>query len=270
MVILLRKRIHIIFLYLLSALFVLLGLVSSYMLFQTERTYNEIFSASTEDYDYETVQDMVSLPKGEVLPEPEAMNEEYEMFDPEFMLSINDEFKGWLWIPETEVNYPVAQTSDNDKYLKQSFQGKRSDFGSLFLDKDSVPGSRNRVIHGHNMGINRTEMFSTLVNYQEATWAAERKYALFTEPEAIEDSRYQLFAVLNFNINDLDEFNYFQPRFETEEDFASFVEYLKSHSLYETEFFPSRDTLILSTCNRAYGENNRLLVCFGRTDAPRK
>jgi len=80
----------------------------------------------------------------------------------------------------------------------------------------------------------------------------------------MEDSKYELFAVLNFDVNQLEEFNYLQPNFDTEDDMTDFVNYLKGHSLYETDFSPERDILILSTCNRYYGYDNRLLVCFGR------
>ena len=35
--------------------------------------------------------------------------------------SVNEDFKGWLWIPDTDINYPVVQTDNNDTYLKVLF-----------------------------------------------------------------------------------------------------------------------------------------------------
>ncbi len=237
---------------------VVFGIFAFCMAWNTQQTYEDDTAAAVADYDYDMIQDMVDV------LETFAQPEEYAPYVTEDMLRINADFKGWLWIPETHVNYPVVQSDDNNTYLYRSFQGQYSSYGSLFLDQDSVFGAQNRVIHGHNMGNNRTEMFSCLVNYQDPEWAGERLYAYFTEPDSMEDDLYELFAVLNFDINDLDEFNYLQTEFETEDDFHSFIEYLKSKSLYETDFYPTRDTLILSTCNRAKGgADNRLLVCFG-------
>ena len=235
-----------------------LGCFALYLNFQVQEEYEDTLVANMEEYDYEVIQDLVTFPQEELFEVP---------YDIKEMLSINEDFKGWLWIPETSVNYPVVQTDNNSTYLTTSFQGDYSSFGSLFLDKDSISGSRNRVIHGHNMGSTRTEMFSSLVGYQDQSWAKEREVAYFTEPEAMEDAAYQLFAVLNFNIKDLDEFNYMKTNFDTEDDFQAFIDYLKNRSVYDTEFYPQRDTLILSTCNRAYGKDNRLLICFGRPDA---
>ena len=256
-----RKTIQIRLLNISLIILVGFGVFALYMSYTTQTTHEEEVAATAEEYDYEDIQEMVSLPqKAEYTPP----------YDIEEMRSINEDFKGWLWIPDTVVNYPVVQTDNNSTYLTTSFQGEYSSYGSLFLDKDSTSGSRNRVIHGHNMGSTRTEMFSTLVNYQDPTWAGERSIAYFTEPDTMKDSQYRLFAVLNFDINDLDTFNYMTTSFENDESVRSFIDYLKEHSLYETEFYPERDTLILSTCNRTYGQDNRLLICFGRiTDKPK-
>ena len=248
------KKNQIRILYSLFVLLVIFAAFALYMNHKLQQDYEEEISASVEEYDYEVIQNMVTLPEESATDAP---------YDTEEMLGINRDFKGWLWIPGTVVNYPVVQTDNNNKYLTTSFQGEYSSYGSLFLDMTSITGSRNRVIHGHNMGSTRTEMFSTLVGYQDKVWAGERETAYFTEPENPEKNEYRLFAVLNFSINDLDDFNYMESTFDTEDEFHAFIDYLKDHSLYETEFYPQQDTLILSTCNRAFGKDNRLLICFG-------
>ena len=250
------KKLQTRILYLFLILLIGLGAFALYLNSITQSEYEEDLLFSAAEYDYESIQELVTPPQASTFEAP---------YDTAEMLDINEDFKGWLWIPDTSVNYPIVQTDNNSTYLTTSFLGEYSSYGSLFLDKDSTAGSRNRVIHGHNMGSTRTEMFSTLVGYQEQSWAESREWAYFTEPEAIEDSTYRLFAVLNFNINCLGEFNYMETTFSTESGFQAFVDYLKEHSLYETTFIPQQDTLILSTCNRLYSKDNRLLVCFGRT-----
>ena len=250
-------------------LFLLIGLLifAVYMTLETQNQYEEEVAAATESYEYAEIQAMVDccIPTETVYTDVESDTMVCIPYNVDEMLSINEDFKGWLWIPDTDVNYPVVQTDNNDTYLKKSFSGEYSAYGTLFLDMRSLYGSQNRVIHGHNMGTNRTEMFSGLLQYQNEDWAAVHKFAYFTEPDEPRDSAYELFAVLNFDVNHLDEFNYFQADFDHEEDYRNFIDYLKSQSIYKTEFSPERDILILSTCNRNYGYDNRLLVCFGRT-----
>lgn len=257
-----RKKSHNCFLYLSLCFLIILLVFAVYMARETQTEYEEEVAAATEEYEYAEIQEMVQYCI------PTTVEYEYETacapYNVQEMLQINDDFKGWLWIPDTDVNYPVVQTDNNDTYLKQSFSGEYSAYGTLFLDTESAAGSKNRVIHGHNMGTGRTEMFSGLIQYQDPDWASARKTAYFTEPDTVSDSTYELFAVLNFDVNNLDEFNYLQADFDSEADIADFVEYLKNHSLYQTDFQPERDILILSTCNRYYGYDNRLLVCFGR------
>lgn len=257
-----RKKRNICFLYTVLLIMLILLVFAIYMSYKTQTEYEAELSAAVEEYDYEEIQELVqyNIPTT-VIYEDKTVCAPYDIQE---MLQINEDFKGWLWIPDTDINYPVVQTDNNDLYLKQSFSGEYSSYGTLFLDTGSISGSKNRVIHGHNMGSNRTEMFSGLVQYQDPVWAAERKIAYFTEPDSMEDSTYELFAVLNFDVNHLDNFNYLQADFDTEDDLADFIDYLKSNSLYESSFQPERDILILSTCNRYYGYDNRLLVCFGR------
>jgi sortase B len=58
---------------------------------------------------------------------------------------------GWLLIPGTHINYPIAQGSDNDYYLTHMPDGSYSSVGSVFLDAQSRPGLDGvaNLIYGH-------------------------------------------------------------------------------------------------------------------------
>ena len=71
---------------------------------------------------------------------------------------------------------------------------------------------------------------------------------------------------MNLNIYNADGFEYRRKQFEHEEAFQVYVEYLLSHSIYQSDYKPTGELLILSTCNRAYGNDNRLLICAGREE----
>ena len=214
---------------------------------------------SEPDYDYIEIQNMVAEPSE---PPSEELGPQPPTYDAEQLRSINDDFIGWLQIPDTTINYPVVQGTNNSYYLNHSFQKEYSRFGCPFLEFDTPADARSRVIHGHNMGVGREEMFSPLINYQDQTFAEDHQTLFFSEPNRAGEERYTLFAVLNLNIHD--DFNYRQQVFSDEESFHDFIDFLKDNSIYTCDFMPTGNILILSTCNRVYGKDNRLLICVGQ------
>lgn len=75
--------------------------------------------------------------------------------DWEKLKSINPETVAWIYIPGTNVNYPVVHTSDNEKYLKKTFKGYNSyiSWGTIFMDCNNKPdfSDQNIITYGHNM-----------------------------------------------------------------------------------------------------------------------
>ena len=115
------------------------------------------------------------------------------------------------------------------------------------------------------MGKNSDKMFSTLVNYQDGEYAEKHKYISFSEPDT-EGQIYEIFAVMNYDLSLLEKENYMRHNFEDVKTYNQFVLFLKNNGIYANETYTPVDTplLILSTCNRQYGEDNRLLVCAGK------
>lgn len=60
---------------------------------------------------------------------------------------------GWLYLPDTVINYPVVQGSDNEYYLTRFLDGSPNGGGTLFLDFvcPSDFSGCNSIIYGHNM-----------------------------------------------------------------------------------------------------------------------
>ena len=233
--------------------FTLLVVIISFVIVVTSVDKSEPVS---EAYDYADMRLQITVSPFDDLKPSE--------FDAQALRTKNNDFRAWLQIPDTEISFPVVQGTDNAYYLKHSFVKRYSSFGCLFLDYRTTLEDRNLVIHGHNMGLNRTEMFSTLVNYQNQTYAEEHETIFYCDPDRAGEERYTVFAVLNLDIYNADQFNYRQQQFESDAAFQMFVSYLKDHSIFASEYEPTGELIILSTCNRAYGESNRLLICAGR------
>ena len=59
----------------------------------------------------------------------------------------------WLYCPDTEINYVIAQADNNDYYLHRLLNGTDASGGTLFMDyrnSDDL-SDWNTVIYGHNM-----------------------------------------------------------------------------------------------------------------------
>ncbi|MBQ7989971.1 MAG: class B sortase [Oscillospiraceae bacterium] len=106
---------------------------------------------------YEQAADWVDhMGEGEILPGAASL------------LEVNPDTVGYIRIDGTEVDMPIVQAADNDKYLTTAFDGSSNKAGSIFLDYRCRLGwkehSDNIVLYGHNQR-DRT-MFGSLKDYK--------------------------------------------------------------------------------------------------------
>lgn len=193
--------------------------------------------------------------------EPE--DEGYVAPDFDALLAKNADIVGWLNIPDTLINYPVMQAADNYYYLYKDFNKAHLKQGSIFADyRDEIsPLGRNITLYGHNMGYGRTEMFSTLVEYKNEDYNLKHSTIQFDTPEG--SGRWEIAAVYQYDVSELETYNFSKSLFSSEEDFLQFAETAQNRSLYTTgvEIKEGDRLLTLSTCDRTFhGENGRLII----------
>ena len=61
---------------------------------------------------------------------------------------------GWIYVPGTVINYPVAQGTDNNQYLRHLPDGTYNENGTIFMDMDdTAPGmvDEQTTLYGHHM-----------------------------------------------------------------------------------------------------------------------
>lgn len=184
--------------------------------------------------------------------------------NPDFkkLLAKNADTIGWIQIPGTPINYPVLHTSDSQKYLNMNFNGNKSVCGAIFScgSVQYNPASQNITLFGHNLGTNRTKMFSSLVRYKNKKYYNEHPDIYFET--LYQKGTYRVFSVFNVNVPGED-FNYTQSTFGSEQSFINFINTAKSKSIYDTgiEVSASDEILTLSTCDRSYdNETGRMVV----------
>ncbi len=174
----------------------------------------------------------------------------------------NADVRGWLTFStegedlfDGAIDNPVMQTADNDYYLTHDFLRDIDKAGSLYFDcrNDlSAEGvNRNLIIYGHNLKSGL--MFSRFNLLAKSNLNRARQLTTLTLSTLYEEYTYKVFAVMIVNANTEEEpvFNYIRTQF-TDEEFAGFIDDVRSRSLYDfgdVDVTAEDELLTLSTCS---------------------
>lgn len=134
---------------------------------------------------------------------------------------VNDDVVGWIYIPDTKVNYVVAQGKTNDTYLRHLLNGEWNAGGTVFMDMDgTAPGAvdQQTTIYGHHM--NDGSMFKFIdETTDQATFNSVKEAYYITD-----GTTYVLKPLYTMVVQD-DYVDARKPNFDTSE---AFHEYLKA------------------------------------------
>ncbi|MGN0376581.1 MAG: class B sortase [Suilimivivens sp.] len=175
----------------------------------------------------------------------------------------NKKLIGWLKIDDTNIDYPVMQTSDNDYYLDHNFNQEYDNNGSIFLDYSCsvYPRSTNLILYGHHM--KSGSMFGQLQKYAKESYGKE--HAIIQFDTIYEKGTYQVMYVFRsqvFNDNDV-VFKYYQfINANSEDEFNYYMNEMCALSLYDTGVSASYgDSLLtLSTCDSSQTDGRFVVV----------
>lgn len=104
--------------------------------------------------------------------------------DWEYWASANPDVVGWIKIPGTSIDGPVAQAPADDPsyYLTHDAYRGESAQGCFYLDADCEGlASRHCIILGHNMSDG--SMFAPLRGYLDASFASQHRTVVIDAPE---------------------------------------------------------------------------------------
>ena len=158
----------------------------------------------------------------------------------------------WLYIPDTNIDYPIMQSGDNEYYTHRAADGSYLYAGSLFMDYrcSSDFSDFNSVIYGHNMG-NGT-MFADIPNYENEEYFMEHSYGWLTTDDNVR--LIDFFAVARtVDTSGL---------YLADSTFEKWDSQLRNcASIYkEIEVTESDHLLMLSTCTGAEGRSRTILA----------
>lgn len=164
----------------------------------------------------------------------------------------NKSLIGWIKIADTNIDYPVMQTSNNDYYLDHNLNQEYDKNGSIFLDMDCdvLKPSTNLIVYGHHMQSGK--MFGGLDKYSKESYYKEHPVIEFDT--IYEEGTWQIMYVFRSRIYTADEivFKYYQfIDVNSEEEFYSNMNEMSKLSLYDTGVTAEYgdELLTLSTCD---------------------
>ncbi len=228
------------------------------------------FFAARTSMDYEQLSD---LKGSDALSETQEKND-FSLHKSSVKLpDILDEYKtlysknkrliGWLKIDDTNIDYPVMQTENNEYYLDHNFNQEYDKNGSLFLDCDCnvYPRSTNMIIYGHHM--KSGSMFGNLQQYAKESYG--KKHSVIEFDTIYEKATYQVMYVFRSQVYNEDDvvFKYYQfIEANSEEEFNFYMKEMASMSLYDTGVTANfGDSLLtLSTCDSSQTDGRFVVV----------
>ena len=105
----------------------------------------------------------------------------------------NPDIYAWITIPDTVIDYPIVQSSeDNAYYLNHSAEKTDSASGAIYSENYNKKNFDDPItlLYGHNM--KDGSMFAGLHKYEEDTYFNDHKDLVIYTPDAI--LKYKIFA----------------------------------------------------------------------------
>lgn len=201
--------------------------------------------------DYKHINDTYDSVVEQVVVQQENENE-YLQINWDELLTINSDVIAWIQIVNTNINYPVMHSNNNDYYLSRDINKTYSIGGSIFADaRNPEPFIDNHtVIHGHRM--NNKSMFNHVAQFAEdETFREGIEEVLIYFPDGTV-SVYEIFSIQKISsVSNL----YDSMQIDR-------LQYLESSTagnlLAESDIDLNKPTIMLSTCvSSAYDPDSR-------------
>ena len=183
---------------------------------------------------------------------------ETTMMDVDFttLLNINPDTVGWIYVNNTNVNYPFVQSGDNSFYLDHSFDKSYNVAGWLFADykSDFNKFKKNSVIYGH--GRADQVMFGSLEKTLDESWYTNEENQIIKISTPKKNTLWQIVSIYVIP----SESYYLTHTFENNKTHQKYIDTMLSRSIYDfKQDVTTKDKLLtLSTCLDNNG--NRIVV----------
>ena len=161
---------------------------------------------------------------------------------------------GWLYIPNTNISYPVTQGRDNEYYLSHAYNGSSLSAGAIFLDFRCENRFMNpvNILYGHSM--KNGTMFAGVLKFADSSYFESHRYGWLSTPETV--YRIDFFSCAKTDCND--------ELYDGNTPISKWILHICEKSVVQREIeYADNDRFIsLSTCS--YEFKNARTVLTGR------
>lgn len=168
------------------------------------------------------------------------------------LLDRNKDTVGYIHMENTNINYPIVSSGDNEYYLNHDFNKKSNKAGWIFLDyRNNLDNlSDNTVIYGHGR-IDNT-LFGSLKKVLTNNWQKNKENYVIRISTPKENMLFQIFSVYTIDA----ESYYITTNFVRPERKMKWIEDMKGRNIAptNTEVSVEDKILTLSTCQNNNGK----------------
>ena len=215
--------------------------------------YNKAVEYKKADNVYETINESVN----DTASKKEDSNSNSVLSKYNKLIADNEDYRCWLKMDNTKIDYPVVQSNDNSYYLDRDFNKNYLAAGSIFMDcRNDFGVDKSVVIYGHYMK-NKT-MFGELVNF--------KKEKFFNQNNKIkiehEDKTYT-YEVFSVYVQDASK-DFLKFYFDSYDEYEDYLNYIKSKSLFKSNVDVSTDDSIISLYTCSYEFDGARTIVNGK------
>lgn len=169
-----------------------------------------------------------------------------------------EDYRGWIKIDNTNINYPIVQGKDNSFYLDKDINKNYLSSGSIFMNYlNHGFNDENTVLFGHHMR-NKT-MFAQLKKYKEKEFFyGDNDIVIEVENDKV--LKYKVFSAYVTDAKD----NYIKTNFDDKAQYKEFLEDIKNKSLYKSDIDVNENDKIITLSTCSYEFNDARMVVHGK------
>lgn len=210
-----------------------------------------LFSEVANDYkEYKEVEDTQEEIIEQVVNTSPEVESEFSVNWNE-LKSVNGDVLAWVRIPNTDINYPVVNSS---KYLRRNIYGRYSKGGTPFVD-DNINNPfncANTIVYGHNL--QNGTVFADLKKYSNQEYTNAHSIVYIYLP----DGSVREYSVVSFHIVKATDKNIYNSFVE---DVLKYKQYMYvNNKISDVEIVEGDQILTLSTCTNK-GDDRYVLHC---------
>jgi len=176
--------------------------------------------------------------------------------------AVNDDVVAWVYVPNTEINYPIVQGNDNDYYLTRDFDGDQgwlANYGCVFLDYRNTFNFQDQAnfIYGHHM--QDGSMFAAIAEMADQQKFDNARTVYLLTPQG--NYKLRSFALVHCDANE----SIVQTAFANSEDRAAYMQDMMDRSVTHVADSPKAQdierAMVFATCDD-YSSGRFLLYCY--------